>query len=77
MGLSELHDLHYDGDLFPLYYDVEDNMFYQEGGWITYDIFTYITPQELMIFKNRKEDMCIQNPRHGFLIGLMYPYGEE
>lgn len=66
------YDMFHDGDLFPLYYDEENNQFFQEGGWVVYDIFTYITPNELLIFKNKKEDLCIRNDRHDFLIGLFY-----
>lgn len=73
-SLKNFDDMYESGSLFPLYYNVYENIFYQEGGWVVYDIFMYITPYELLLFKERREDMLIQDPRHSFLIGLFYPF---
>ena len=71
-NFATLCDILHNGEVFPLYYDREQNIFMQEGGWVVHDIHTYLTPHELLIFKERKEDMIVQNPRHDFLIGVFY-----
>lgn len=73
-SFENFDDLYESGGLFPLYYSVYENIFYQEGGWVVCDILMYITPYELLLFKERKENMLIQDPRHNFLIGLFYPF---
>lgn len=55
-----------------LYYYREDNYFTDENGAIIYDLFRYITPSELFIFKQENEDLFIQRP-DGTYIEIIAP----
>ncbi|HZJ76714.1 MAG TPA: hypothetical protein VFC70_03290 [Oscillospiraceae bacterium] len=53
-----------------LYYDYEKNYFLDEMGFVVYDIFRYITPNELMVFKYYNEDIRIERS-NGDIIELI------
>ncbi len=53
-----------------LFYDYENNYFLDERGFIVYDIFRYITPNELIVFKHFNEDTRIERP-NGDIIELI------
>ena len=44
--------------LMVLYYYPDENYFTDEDGYVVYDIFSYITPNELMWFLHGKESVC-------------------
>ena len=48
-----------DYDSTTLYYDPKFNMFQDDDGWTMYNIFSLVTPQQVMVFKNKKEDMIV------------------
>jgi len=45
--------------LIRLYYDSKDNVFYDEDGFVVFNIFDYITPTDLYLFKNSIYDMFV------------------
>lgn len=55
-----------------LYYDVEKNLIFDEGGYTVYNIFGIITPQALLLFQQKKEDMFFYGVE-GQLVELYYP----
>lgn len=71
MDEYKVEDLLYDGIGFPLYYDSDEDIFYQEGGWIETQIDIYADERLLSLFKERKESMCIDNKRMGIIL-LLY-----
>lgn len=60
-----------------LFYDEEHNYFLNENGQIITNIFDYITPGDLLMFKESKMCADIRNYRHGIdydqVIILIYP----
>lgn len=48
-------------DIITLYYDYQNNIMVDEGGFIIHDIFRFITPSELSLFKKDQEWMLIRN----------------
>ena len=46
-----------DLDIVTLYYDPDQNLFEDEFGFVMYNIFAFISPTELMMFKDAGEDM--------------------
>ena len=48
-------------DIITLYYDYQNNIMVDEDGFIIHDIFRYITPSELEMFKKDQEWMLIRN----------------
>jgi hypothetical protein len=49
-----------EADIFHITYSAEKNIFYDEGGYINYNIFNIMTPNEVYLFKRNKEDVVIQ-----------------
>jgi hypothetical protein len=67
------------GDFFTvtqLQYDIDQNIFIDCGGYIVYNIFEYITPSDLMLFKHRKEYMLVERRCGGF-VELIWPDDED
>ena len=60
-----------DYEVITLYYEPETNMIYDDDGWVLYNIFSLITPQDLMLFKNKMRDMRVYG-RNGRLVDLIY-----
>jgi hypothetical protein len=58
------------GYVRQLFYLLEDNVFVNEFGIVVFNIFDYITPNELMLFKATKEYTQIPS-RNGFMIELL------
>ena len=48
-------------DIMTLYYYYKDNIMVDEDGFIIYDIFRYVTPSELALFKKNEVWMLIRN----------------
>jgi hypothetical protein len=68
-----------DNDFFEvkqLNYYIEENCFTDCDGFIVYNIFEYIRPSDLFLFKFKKEYMLIERPDSGF-VELMYPDPDE
>lgn len=54
-------------EIFTIYYDPEFNLFEDENGEIVYDIFNYLSPNELMLLKEKRGTIYKNGP-----IGVMY-----
>lgn len=50
-----------------LFYDHENNYFIDETGSIIYELFKYITPNELLLFKQVNEDLFILRPNGDYI----------
>lgn len=62
----------YDCDeVYTIYYDEEKNVMIDCDGFMLFDIFDLITPNDLFLFKSKKEDMLIRGKRH--LVELIWP----
>ena len=48
-------------------YDHENNYFIDETGYIIYELFKYITPNELLLFKQMNEDLFILRPNGDYI----------
>ena len=57
--------------LMALYYYPEENYFTDEDGYVVYDIFSYITPNELTWFLHNKESLCFIRA-DGYFIEVNY-----
>lgn len=58
-------------DTTALFYYEEDNYFVDEGGYIIYNIFSYISPSQLLLFKKHRTYMCVATPK-GDVIELFH-----
>lgn len=56
-------------------YNKKRNVMLDDEGYVMFNIFAYISPQDLMLFKEKKEDMCIYGV-HGRLVELIYNVDE-
>ena len=61
-----------DDEIIALFYYDDDNCFVDENGCIVYNLFDYVTPNELLIFKQEREDLFITKP-DGKYIEIIYP----
>lgn len=50
-----------------MFYDYENNYFIDENGFIIYELFKYITPNELLQFKQTNEDLFILRPNGDYI----------
>ena len=48
-----------ENDLLYIYYDEQENIFYHEGGFMLFDIFSIMAPNEVYLFKLKKEDILV------------------
>lgn len=61
-----------------LFYVKEWNVFMDEGGFIVWNIFEIITPNDLFLFKKYKEYMIIPHcTEPGVLVELFWPDDED
>lgn len=61
-------------DIVSLFYDIKNNKFVDEGGYIIWDIFKYITPNDLYLFRKNKECMFVPyQTAKGWICELYYP----
>jgi hypothetical protein len=63
-------------DIDVFYYDIENNVMTDSYGETMFNIFAYITPNDLKIFKMKKQDMKVYG-RDGQIIELVYPIDDE
>lgn len=60
-----------DTPLAVLYYYPEENCFRDEDGYTIYDVFKYLTPGELTMFKREKDSYFLLYGKLG-LVELLY-----
>jgi hypothetical protein len=65
-----------DEESIKLFYDEEENVIIDEGGYIIFDIFRIITPQIMNVFRKKKQYTQTYAP-DGRLVELFYPIYEE
>lgn len=63
-------------DTITLFYDTERNYFVDEYGWPVYDIFKYMTPNQLLLFKHNQRSIRILADNHT-VYEIVHPYGEN
>ena len=59
-------------DSILLFYDKKTNLFFDEGGYAIFSIFGIITPNQLYLFKQKKQYMTVHGV-HGDLVELVWP----
>jgi len=59
-------------DVGQLYYDIEKNRFFDEDGFYVDNIYSFITPNMLYLFRATKEYMCFE-VNSGYFVELIYP----
>lgn len=57
-----------------LLYDPRINRFIDDFGAIRDDIFRFITPGQVMLFKKNKNKFLTPDITHSFLVELVYPH---
>ena len=61
-------------DVISLFYDAENNVFFDEDWLIIWSIFEVITPNDLFLFKRNKEYMLVRHRSiPELLVELYYP----
>lgn len=55
-----------------MFYFAEENHFVDENGFIIYNLFDYVSPNELKIFKMEDEDMFFIRP-DGSHVYMIFP----
>ena len=58
-------------DTCLIYYDVEENTMTDEEENIIYNIFSFITPNDLLLFKRNKKDVYIPGLKGG-MVNMIY-----
>lgn len=46
-------------EVFGIFYDADNNWFVDEDGYIIYDLFSIITPNDLFLFRYKQEYMLV------------------
>lgn len=59
-------------EIISLYYDLENNYIFDVDGEIVFNIYAYITPNMLYLFKQKKEYMVVKN-KYGMIVELHWP----
>ena len=59
------------------FYDIETNHFIDEDGFPVWDIYDYISPKELYLFRRDKEYTIIYNWQKKMYIELFYPEDDD
>jgi hypothetical protein len=55
-----------------LFYDIENNCFVDEDGFIVYNIYSLVRPSDIFLFRRNKEYMLVVGV-YGDLVELYYP----
>lgn len=60
---GHIYDLNLEDEYesMTIFYDSERNVFMDEGGYIVYNIYDYVTPNQLFIFREKQDDMFFKN----------------
>ena len=73
-----LYDSPNELDVICLFYDREKNKFLDEDGFIVWDIYRYITPTDVYLFKSKKECMFVTHRSlRNTLCELYYPMHDD
>lgn len=59
-------------ETIQFYYDRETNLMFDDGGYIIWNIYDYISPQMFYLFKTNMEDMVVYG-NQGQVVELFYP----
>lgn len=57
--------------VYQLFYEPDENIFTDEGGYVIFNPYRYITPNDLMLFKKKKEYTMLFTPE-GYPVELFY-----
>lgn len=61
-------------EFMTLYYMKDDNMFMDGEGFIIYDLFEIITPNDLYMFRKDREDMIVKHATiKGYWVEILWP----
>jgi hypothetical protein len=67
-------DLKYDPhDTIVLFYDIRINRFIDSYGQVFLDIYRYLTPNQVLLFKENKKSVVLPDVTNSFLVELEYP----
>jgi hypothetical protein len=72
----EIPMAYYEHDNYCIYYDKENNFFIDEDGVVVCDIFRIIKPNDLYVFKDRKETLVVRG-ENGKTVELFYPDSDD
>lgn len=65
-------------DAIGLFYDTDQNVFVGEDGFIVWSIFELITPNDLLLFRERKDYMVVDHRTlDNVVVELYYPNGDD
>ena len=67
-----LYDSPDEYDVFGLFYYENENVFKDDDGFIVWDIFNYITPNDLYLFRKTHETMFVNHKTIPNMIGELY-----
>lgn len=73
---EEGDDFFYNLDIDVLYYDEDKNVMTDDDGFIVHDIYKIITPNQLYLFKAKKQSMLVTG-KNGLVVELIYSYDDE
>jgi hypothetical protein len=59
-----------------LFYDEVQNLLMDSEGYIVYNIFEIICPNDLFLFKTQKEDLMVRG-KNGQYVELIWPEHDE
>lgn len=59
--------------IISFYYDIFDNVMLDEDGNIIHDIYRYISPNMLLIFKEKKDNLYLPSGEEGIIYEFIYP----
>jgi hypothetical protein len=60
-----------DVEVITFFYNKDNNVMVDEGGYVMFNIFSYVTPSQLAMFKETKEHMSFKGV-NGIRIELIY-----
>lgn len=61
-------------EIYGIFYDKDNNWFVDEDGAIIYDILTWVTADELYLFKHKKQNMLVPMiDNRNFGVEMYYP----
>jgi len=63
-------------ETLSFFYDEKNNVFYDEGGYVVFNISNFVTPNMLYLFRYYKESVCVKS-QYGYSIILEYCTCEE
>lgn len=53
------------------YYDEKNNVMMDENGFVMHDIYRYVSPTDILVFKNQNNNMMLDG-RSGDVVELVY-----